>query len=158
MKDTPTAQNSKGKVTLNILIIGGVGGISAAFCLGRAGRKITVLESAPAIGQVGAGIQVTVCFQLQILYLRPPWQAGPNVSRWLIRWGLRERLEQVRRRKSRMDAMGRRDERDYGAPYYHIHVTPLLSCCPQYSPFFPESGLDGHAAGLSSAIHDPQAG
>ncbi|KAJ7807280.1 hypothetical protein B0H14DRAFT_1537768 [Mycena olivaceomarginata] len=138
MKDTPTAQNSKGKVTLNILIIGGVGGISAAFCLGRAGRKITVLESAPAIGQVGAGIQ-----------------AGPNVSRLLIRWGLWERLEQVRRRKSRMDAMGRRDERDYGAPYYHIHVTPLLSCCPQYSPFFPESGLDGHAAGLSSAIHDP---
>lgn len=54
----------------------GIGGLSAAFLLGRAGHKVTVLEAAQAIGAVGAGIQLT-----------------PNMSRLLIRWGLREKLE-----------------------------------------------------------------
>jgi NADPH-dependent 2,4-dienoyl-CoA reductase/sulfur reductase-like enzyme len=44
---------------LNILIIGGgISGIAAAFCLGKAGHDITVAEAAPAISEVGAGIQV----------------------------------------------------------------------------------------------------
>ncbi|KAJ7016989.1 hypothetical protein C8F04DRAFT_486244 [Mycena alexandri] len=30
-----------------------------AFCLGRAGHEVTVLESAPRISEVGAGIQVS---------------------------------------------------------------------------------------------------
>lgn len=37
-----------------------------------------MFEAAPAIGEVGAGIQVT-----------------PNVSRLLIRWGLGEQLENI---------------------------------------------------------------
>jgi salicylate hydroxylase len=39
---------------------------------------VTVLEAAPAIGEVGAGIQI-----------------GPNLTRLLIRWGLDEKLRAV---------------------------------------------------------------
>jgi salicylate hydroxylase len=44
---------------LHILVVGcGIGGLSAAYCLGRAGHKVTVLERASEISDVGAGIQV----------------------------------------------------------------------------------------------------
>ena len=57
----------KASLQLHIIIIGcGLGGLAAAHCLAQAGHRITLLESAPAIGEVGAGIQVT-----------------PNVSRLL---------------------------------------------------------------------------
>ncbi|KAI8976310.1 FAD/NAD-P-binding domain-containing protein [Trametes punicea] len=106
---------------LHILIVGcGMGGLAAAHCLGQAGHKVTLFESAAAIGEVGAGIQVT-----------------PNLSRLLRRWGVADALEAVgvrpdaivlRRyntgervgytRWSDMDAL-------YGSPYYHIHRADL---------------------------------
>jgi salicylate hydroxylase len=55
-----------------------LGGLSAAYCLAQGGHKVTILESAAAIADVGAGIQ-----------------ASPNVSRLLLRWGLRKRLEEL---------------------------------------------------------------
>src|SRR5882724_4057389 len=62
---------------LNILIVGcGLGGLAAAFTLSKAGHHVTILESAQALGEVGAGIQLS-----------------PNVSRLLIRWGLGPAIE-----------------------------------------------------------------
>lgn len=102
---------------LHILIVGcGLGGLAAAHCLAQAGHKITLVESAAAIGEVGAGIQVT-----------------PNVSRLLRRWGLAQHLENIAvrpeaivfRRYSTGERVGytkwggRMEE--HGAPYYHIH-------------------------------------
>lgn len=55
-----------------------MGGLAAAFALAKAGHRVHLLESAPAIGEVGAGIQVT-----------------PNLSRLLSRWGLRPILDAV---------------------------------------------------------------
>lgn len=102
---------------LHILIVGcGLGGLAAAHCLAHAGHKITLVESAPAIGEVGAGIQVT-----------------PNVTRLLHRWGLAETIEKVAVRPEaiclRRYATGERlgwtkwgdNMNEYGAPYYHIH-------------------------------------
>jgi len=61
---------------LHVVVVGcGIGGLAAAYCLGRSGHKVTVLESASAIGEVGAGIQIS-----------------PNISRLLFRWGLRDAL------------------------------------------------------------------
>ncbi len=106
---------------LHLLIIGcGMGGLAAAHCLGKAGHKVTLFESAPAIGEVGAGIQVT-----------------PNVSRLLRRWGAGAVLDAVGVRPNAI-ALNRYDtgervgytrwadvEEKYGAPYYHIHRADL---------------------------------
>ena len=37
---------------------GGIGGLAAALALVRQGFKVTVLEQAPEIGEIGAGIQL----------------------------------------------------------------------------------------------------
>lgn len=104
---------------LHILIIGcGLGGLAAAHTLSQAGHRITLVESAPAIGEIGAGIQVT-----------------PNVSRLLIRWGLGERLREVAVRPEAIalrrwcdgelvgwTRWGEVMDVQFGAPYFHIHV------------------------------------
>jgi len=44
----------------NVTVIGaGIGGLAAALALSRRGARVTVLEQAPAISEVGAGIQIT---------------------------------------------------------------------------------------------------
>ncbi|KAJ3011670.1 hypothetical protein NUW54_g2099 [Trametes sanguinea] len=106
---------------LHVLIVGcGMGGLAAAHCLGQAGHKVTLFESAAAIGEVGAGIQVT-----------------PNVSRLLRRWGVGDNLEAVAVRPEaivlRRYETGERVaytrwsdmEDQYGSPYYHIHRADL---------------------------------
>lgn len=62
---------SKETRKLHIGLIGaGIGGLAAAIALCRAGAKVTVLEAAAELGEIGAGIQMT-----------------PNVSRLLMKWG-----------------------------------------------------------------------
>jgi salicylate hydroxylase len=69
----------KASYQLHIVIVGcGLGGIAAAHTLTQAGHKVTLLEQASAIGEVGAGIQVS-----------------PNVSKLLIRWGLGDHLARL---------------------------------------------------------------
>ena len=44
---------------LTALVVGaGVGGLTAALALARAGLLVTVVEQAQALGEVGAGLQV----------------------------------------------------------------------------------------------------
>ncbi|KAK4941043.1 hypothetical protein LTR10_018964 [Elasticomyces elasticus] len=49
----------------------GIGGLAAAIAIRKAGGQVTVLEAAPELGEIGAGIQMT-----------------PNVARLLIKWGV----------------------------------------------------------------------
>src|SRR4051794_39431374 len=58
---------------------GGLGGLTAALALRQRGLRTTVLEQAPELGEVGAGIQT-----------------APNASRILLGLGLRNRLEQIK--------------------------------------------------------------
>jgi salicylate hydroxylase len=62
-----------------IVIVGaGVGGLTAALCLARAGRRVTVLERAAIIEEIGAGLQIS-----------------PNAGRILASLGLEAELAAV---------------------------------------------------------------
>ena len=99
------------------VIGGGIGGLSAALHLLKAGLDVHVYEQASRIGEIGAGIQIS-----------------PNASRLLVRLGLKPALDQVGVRpqavhQKRWDdgrtlqraPVGAEVETTFGAPYYHFH-------------------------------------
>ncbi|TFZ08556.1 3-hydroxybenzoate 6-monooxygenase [Ramlibacter humi] len=61
-----------------IIAGGGIGGLAAAYVLGRQGRPVTVLEQSAAFGEIGAGIQL-----------------GPNIFRMFEYLGLTAAVNQV---------------------------------------------------------------
>ena len=100
---------------------GGLGGLTAALALRQRGVRVTVLEQAPSLGEVGAGIQT-----------------APNASRLLLGLGLRRQLEaihtepldQVRRRWKDgavvgLTSLGQHCKDTYNAPYWHYHRADL---------------------------------
>jgi salicylate hydroxylase len=106
-----------------ILAGGGIGGLTAALALARNGHRITVLEQAPVLAEVGAGIQLS-----------------PNASRILIDLGLRHALERVAVtpreivvNSSRSSgevartAVGLAVEMRWGAPFWVVHRADLLA-------------------------------
>jgi 2-polyprenyl-6-methoxyphenol hydroxylase-like FAD-dependent oxidoreductase len=65
--------------SLHFLVAGGgIGGLAAAFVLGRAGHQVTVLEQSAAFGEIGAGIQL-----------------GPNIFKMFEYLGLTEAVNRV---------------------------------------------------------------
>ncbi|HEY7619420.1 MAG TPA: FAD-dependent monooxygenase [Solirubrobacteraceae bacterium] len=102
---------------------GGIGGLTAALALLRAGCDVHVYEQASTLGEVGAGIQVS-----------------PNASRVLHRLGLAEELAAAGVRplawhQRRWDdgrtllraPLGDRVEEVFGFPHYQVHRADLLS-------------------------------
>jgi salicylate hydroxylase len=109
--------------TLRIAIVGGgIGGLAAALSLIRAGHEVDVFEQARAIGEIGAGIQIS-----------------PNASRILHHLGLadamavsgvkplfrHQRRWQDGRTLSR-GPLGAEAEARFGAPYYNFHRADLI--------------------------------
>ena len=104
--------------SLRVAIVGGgLGGLSAALHLLKAGHDVQVYEQSPRIGEIGAGIQIS-----------------PNASRLLIRLGLKPALDRAGVRplaihQRRWDdgrtlqraPLGSEVEAAFGAPYYHLH-------------------------------------
>lgn len=105
----------------DVLVVGGgIGGLSTAYALTRAGLQVRVLEQAPEFAEVGAGIQL-----------------APNCTRILDDYGL---LDEARALGVLPTAMVMRDavdgreltrldlvdlERTYGFPYVVIHRIDL---------------------------------
>ena len=57
---------------MEIIVVGaGIGGLSAALSLSLASHKVTILESASALAEIGAGVQLT-----------------PNATKYFWKWGL----------------------------------------------------------------------
>jgi len=103
------------------VIGGGIGGLAAAAFLVRAGFNVTVLEQAPQLAEVGAGLQIS-----------------PNGVRLLQQLGLGERLERLGVRPQHLVLKGWKTgvavsrtaidgtfQQAYGAPYYQVHRADL---------------------------------
>ncbi|KAF8470776.1 hypothetical protein BDZ91DRAFT_550157 [Kalaharituber pfeilii] len=112
--------------SLEVLIVGaGLGGLAAAIALARTAHshRITIIEQASALSEVGAGIQVP-----------------PNCSKILIDWGMKEAFEAASVQPRAFILRSYKDgkvlsgyygitgeegyagsEGEYGGPYWHIH-------------------------------------
>lgn len=100
----------------------GIGGLTAALCLVRAGWQVSVLEQSPSLDEVGAGIQIS-----------------PNGSRVLDALGLTDQLLphlfEPERIEMRWGLTGdsvfsiplkEQAEKRWGAPYWHLHRADLV--------------------------------
>ncbi|KAJ2923595.1 hypothetical protein H1R20_g13501, partial [Candolleomyces eurysporus] len=110
------------KLLLDVIIVGaGIGGLTVAHRLATAGHKVTIIEGAQTLGEIGAGMHLS-----------------PNVTRLLWRWGFGEKLKEVATVSERVTSrrydngevltsrpLGDLSEREYGAPSYIIHRADL---------------------------------
>jgi 3-hydroxybenzoate 6-monooxygenase len=105
-----------------LVVGGGIGGLSAALALARAGQQVHLLERAAAFREIGAGLQI-----------------GANATRAMHRLGILDAVEEVAVHPDRgvmMDAvdgtvltaltLGRPYRDRYGYPYLVMHRTDLL--------------------------------
>ncbi|KAH7123024.1 hypothetical protein EDB81DRAFT_225786 [Dactylonectria macrodidyma] len=109
---------------LDVIIVGaGLGGLGAAISILLAGHDVTVLEAAPSIGEVGAGIQVL-----------------PNAARVLFSWGMKDSLEKFATKPQKCNFIGWKgnflSDMDYhgyaaaagGYPFWDFHRANLHKC------------------------------
>ncbi|MGE0217493.1 FAD-dependent monooxygenase [Mycolicibacterium sp.] len=109
---------------IDVVICGaGIGGLAAAAALRQQGIATTVLEQAPQLGEIGAGLQI-----------------GPNATRVLHHLGLRDAMDQIslevqetvnRRWQDgsiiAKTTLGASATARYGAPYLQVHRADLHS-------------------------------
>jgi salicylate hydroxylase len=105
-------------VSGKIIIAGaGLGGLAAASCLLKAGYDVEVYEQAPALGEIGAGIQVSANAFHVMRHLGLEDQlltAGVRPGAYVFR--LHDTGEELQR-----FALSEEHERQHGAPYVQLH-------------------------------------
>ncbi|KQQ90028.1 FAD-dependent oxidoreductase [Arthrobacter sp. Leaf137] len=113
---------SNDAATTDVLVVGGgMAGLAGALALKENGADVTLVEVAPAFGEVGAGLQM-----------------APNASRVLKRWGLLEKALEIGVQPKHLvfrdavtgeeltrQSLGGEFEERYGAPYVVIHRSDL---------------------------------
>lgn len=110
-------------MTQKILIAGaGIGGLAAASCLMKAGYDVEIYEQAPALTEVGAGIQMSA----NAMHVMNHLDLGPALAKTAVRPGAYVfRLYDTGEEISRF-ALLDDHERLHGAPYYQLHRADLL--------------------------------
>ncbi len=106
-----------------ILVVGaGIAGLASGLALARVDANVQIMERAPELTEVGAGIQL-----------------GPNVTRILNAWGLLSDIEEVIAYPANLNARSAKTgevlatlrlvdmTKRYGAPYITIHRADLQS-------------------------------
>src|SRR4051812_5924673 len=101
-----------------ILIAGaGLGGLTAASCLMKAGHRVEIYEQAPKLGEIGAGIQISAnaMHVLRGLGLESAIRAaGVQPAAYVFR--LYDTGEEIQR-----FSLSDEHERMHGAPYTQLH-------------------------------------
>lgn len=106
----------------DIAIIGaGIGGLAAAIALAKKGARVTVYEQASALGEVGAGLQVSPngVAVLEALGLREAAARLANTPEAIV-------LRDYRGAQVARLPMGATARRRYGRPYWQFHRADLL--------------------------------
>ncbi len=117
---------------MKVVVAGaGIGGLSAAIALAKAGFEVEVIERAPELREVGAGLQLS-----------------PNAMKGLEVLGVAEAAsavscepEALEMRIGRTGAkvfsipMGRAARKRYGAPYLHIHRADFIEILRRAAQF-----------------------
>ncbi|KAJ7644396.1 hypothetical protein FB45DRAFT_897785 [Roridomyces roridus] len=107
---------------MHIIVIGaGLAGLTVAIALAKGGHKVEILESAPAISYIGAGIQVSsnssrILRKLGVDKYVEKYCTEP-VDLRMMRWNTGQILVEVPLKAPAHD--------DYGSPYWHIHRADL---------------------------------
>ena len=101
-----------------ILIAGaGLGGLAAASCLMKAGHDVEVYEQAPALGEIGAGIQVSANAQHVLRYLG----LGPQIDKVGVKPGAYVFRTYDTGELIQQFPLSEEHERQNGAPYTQMH-------------------------------------
>jgi salicylate hydroxylase len=122
IKRSHNKRRAEAAIPLNVILVGaGIGGLTAALALSDRGANVTLLEQAPAIEAIGAGVQLS-----------------PNATRLLFRLGLKDRIRAVAcvpeavevrdHRTSELNLytrLGGFGEARWGAPYLQVHRADL---------------------------------
>jgi salicylate hydroxylase len=112
-----------GRDSHHAIVVGaGIGGLATALTLGRTGWRVTVLEQAATIGEIGAGIQLSpngvhVLSSLGVLEALLPTTFRPEA--------VEMRLGRSGRRVFRIE-LAETAVRRWGAPYLHVHRADLI--------------------------------
>lgn len=106
-----------------LIIGGGIGGLCSALCLLAKGWQVNLLEQAPAISEVGAGIQLSpnAMQVMQVLGL------GDAIKAAAFRPVASQMRDGISGKVIMSSPMGSQMERRYGAPYVHIHRAELIN-------------------------------
>lgn len=109
-------------MTDRILIAGaGIGGLAAALALAAGGARVTVFEAHDALGETGAGLQLSANAVKALRMLGLEDAVATMASR---PEAVELRLPGSGRLVSRVE-LGARHERQFGAPYLHVHRADL---------------------------------
>ena len=137
--------------SLKILIAGaGLGGLTAASCLMKAGHKVEIYEQAPKLGEIGAGIQISAnaMHVLRDLGLEREIRAvGVHPAAYVFR--LFDSGEEIQR-----FSLAEEHERIHGAPYTQLHRADFHDILARRAQAFDPAVVHLNKKGIGYVEHE----